>query len=766
MPKHYLLAVGEGIDTLPAGTLIADRYLLRQNSIVIDTRPEQFPEIPEDICDEIAPYLRLFPYRLHVPLVYGSIRPDQNPLGRTIWLFEQGPIDPGREALMPDLLDLWAGTSALRQLNWLWQIAQLWKPFQHQQVASSLLNPQLLRIQGPLVRLARLQLDWKKSTLAQLGQLWQQWIQEANPKIRSFLVQLTDQMIAKEIRKPEQLIYQLDQAMALGGRSLTRRIEMITGTDTGPSRSQNEDACYPDRDTLIQVPGNSQALSIVCDGIGGQEGGEVASQLAIGVLRQQLENMGSHPANWDSASLMNQLKRATNLANDVICQRNDSERRQGRERMGTTVVMALTREHEVYITHVGDSRAYWITRSGCHQVTLDDDVASREVRLGYAFYRDAIGPPSSGALIQALGITSSTTLYPTVQRFPIDEDCIFLLCSDGLSDKDRIESYWKSEILPILDGETDLISAKNRLIEIANTLNGHDNVTISLLHFRVSSKSGIHSLPEIKVSPVIPNFNGDSEGDSDFSQADDSEPFNTDIVETPPSTKLPQIWLLSLGIAFLLGLAGVLVYLFSGVFNPEEPNQGNFPTASQTDTPTPTTVPELPVTPNPTISLKSLIQLGENNAVEGEVSPASIALLKEFGKPWIKGEVPEGTVVQVIEKQSTPQAGTWLELKVCYLPNSEGSLVLKKAPKDEDLVSENPEFFERLDTPDLTEEIGEDQVGDSQIQLQENLEEDSPLILPLQPGDTGWMRSDDVSVLRVNTSFFKPQEKGVCQEVP
>ncbi|ERT07688.1 phosphatase 2C family protein [Lyngbya aestuarii BL J] len=762
MPKHYLLAVGKGIETLPTGTLIADRYLLRQNCIVVDTRPEQFPEIPEGIPEEIAAYLRLFPYRLHLPVVYGLIPADHNPLQTSIWLLEQGPVDETREALMPSILELWAGTSALRQLNWLWQIAQLWKPFQHQQVASSLLNPQLLRIEGSLVRLSQLDLDLTAATLAQLGQLWQSWIENAHPKIHSFLGQLTQQMIAKEIRKPEHLIYQLDQAMAICGRSLTRRIEIITATDTGPTRSHNEDACYPQQDTLVKVQGNSQALSIVCDGIGGQEGGEVASNLAIRVLREDLENIRSHPANWDSTSLMNQLKRATNIANDVIAQRNDSENRQGRERMGTTLVMALTREHEVYITHVGDSRAYWITRTGCHQVTLDDDVASREVRLGYALYRDAIQPRSSGALIQALGITSSATLYPTVQRFPIDEDCIFLLCSDGLSDKDRIESYWKSEILPIINAETDIISAKNRLIEIANTLNGHDNVTISLLHFRVSTKSGIYSLPEIKVSPFVPNLEVDYEEDSDIYQADDSELPNTEFVDVPSSAKLSQIWLLSLGIAFLLGLGGVLVY----IFYPERSSQSQVPVVPPTNTTPPSPTPQFPISRNPTVSLKSIIQLGENTTALGEIPVSSIQLLKEFGKPWIKGEVPEGTVFQVMEKQSTPQSGTWLELKICYLPNQNENLTWKKRSKEEQVILENPDFIPSSESAEIPDQIEASENPYQPTESSENLEASSQLIPPLQAGDTGWIRATDVSTLMVDTPLFRSQQKGVCQDVP
>jgi protein phosphatase len=165
--------------------------------------------------------------------------------------------------------------------------------------------------------------------------------------------------------------------------------------------------------------------------------------------------------------------------------------------MGTTLVIALARAYEMYIAHVGDSRAYLITRTGCHQVTLDDDVAAREVRLGYALYREALQQSASGSLVQALGTSSSASLHPTVQRFAIDEDCVFLLCSDGLSDYDRVEQSWE-EILPIIDGKVDVATASQRLVEIGNTQNGHDNVTVALVHCQVK-----FSEPESKLSPSI-----------------------------------------------------------------------------------------------------------------------------------------------------------------------------------------------------------------------------------------------------------------------
>ena len=158
--------------------------------------------------------------------------------------------------------------------------------------------------------------------------------------------------------------------------------------------------------------------------------------------------------------------------------------------MGTTLVMTLAQAHEVYLTHVGDSRIYYITRTGCHQVTTDDDLASREVRLGYAIYREALQYPSAGALIQALGMRNSAALHPNVRRLVIDEDCVFLLCSDGLSDFERVEQYWRSAVLPILHHKADIIKTVKTLIKIANERNGHDNVTVAIVYCQVKPKEG------------------------------------------------------------------------------------------------------------------------------------------------------------------------------------------------------------------------------------------------------------------------------------
>ncbi|MFM2062648.1 MAG: hypothetical protein RLZZ507_2318 [Cyanobacteriota bacterium] len=514
LPKRYLWAVGDSLSLGSPGEILADRYLVIGQSIILDLKPGLLPQIPElDNLDQIKAYLKLIPYRLHIPQVYGILSLNQGQSQPQILLLEKPPLlvdsTDTQVHLCSQLTAAWGDASSMRQMNWLWQIAHLWQPLATEGVASSLLDPYLIRVEGGLVRLLELRFDSQTATtLSQLGAFWQQLLKNAKPAIAEFLKQIIDALIEGEINSSEQLITVLDQGLAgLGTASSGRNsptqstsIKILTQTDTGPSRQRNEDACYPPSGTLVSKPPQQTALAIVCDGIGGHEGGNIASNLAIETIQQQVIQLTSVPYdNIDPLILQSDLEQAVALVNDKISQRNDTEHRQGRQRMGTTLVMALPIAHEMYITHIGDSRAYWITRHGCYQVTLDDDVASREVRLGYAIYREALQHSGSGSLVQALGMSKSASLHPTCQRFIIDEDAVFLLTSDGLSDFDRIEECWETEILPVLTGETNIETAVSRLIEIANTKNGHDNVTIALVHDQVK-----YCEPDIILKAEIP----------------------------------------------------------------------------------------------------------------------------------------------------------------------------------------------------------------------------------------------------------------------
>jgi protein phosphatase len=509
--KRYLWSIGDWLSAYRVGELIGDRYLLKTPKIVLDTQPGIPPLTPEEVPDAIVPYLKLLPYRLHIPLVYGYLPSPEEQLDLNIWFLEYGTVPTNESGelkypeLFPKLTDLWRSASTMRQLNWLWQMARLWEPFHSKGVASSLLEPSLLVVNGSSVQLLELKSDeGREPSLQKLGQLWSQWIEQTSPNLSEYLQHLCQHLERGKIERAEHLLTLLEDAIAQSDRIYERSYQIYTLTDAGPTRDHNEDACYPNENELVKIDGREKALAIVCDGIGGQEGGEIASRLAIDSLRQEIDRIGIEVGKSQPQRYLEAIELAICASNDLISKRNDSENRQERQRMGTTLVMSLACDREIYLAHIGDSRIYWITPTSCQQVTVDDDLASREVRLGYLLYREAIQYPNAGALVQALGMNSSSFLHPTVQRFIVDEDCVFLLCSDGLSDFDRVEQYWESEIVPIVTQTKDVTAVGKRLLEIANQRNGHDNVTIALVYCQVRLKEGFETTaivyPEIEVS--------------------------------------------------------------------------------------------------------------------------------------------------------------------------------------------------------------------------------------------------------------------------
>ena len=491
--KRYLWMMGDWVRTYyHVGELIDNRYLVKQPQIVLDTKPAQAPQAPDEPPSWISLYLKLLPFHLHIPQVYGYIPSPDERLNMDIWLLEYGtiPLDETGELIYPELLptlaEVWSQASDLRQIHWLWQMAKLWHPLQKKAVVSSLLNPFLTRVNNQLLQLLELSKDEATApNLRDLGAFWAGLIPTAAANLQDFLASLTQELESGDLDRPESLIAILDYALQHYGAGQERTYEIFTCTDTGPLREHNEDACYPPADQAITLAHGQNPLAIVCDGIGGQEGGEIAAQLAIKTLSREINRSPSSDIEVypDSHSLI--LEQAIRVTNDLISQRNDQESRQDRQRMGTTLVMTFAHAQEMYAAHLGDSRIYWITAHSCHQVTVDDDLASREVKLGYLLYRDAIQYPNAGALVQALGMSSATNLHPTVQRLIIDQDCVFLLCSDGLSDYDRVEQYWDSEIVPLLRGEKNVTAVGESLLQLANQKNGHDNSTIALVYCRV-----------------------------------------------------------------------------------------------------------------------------------------------------------------------------------------------------------------------------------------------------------------------------------------
>ena len=505
---RYLWAVDTKNNNLEPGGKIASRYEVISPQIWLDTQPIAIPDIPEKLPSQVIPYLRLHQHRLHIPHVYGfvgyakhqasGLSPQQGE--DNILLLENAPInDKGN--LYPTITDVWENSTAVRQVYWLWQILELWQPLSELGVAGSLLVAENLRVQGWCLRLLELIASTDAPTLQQLGECWRPIVAISHTKVNNPLKKIVKQMCSGVVDF-ETISAQLNQLLLSTSAELPLTLKVSGITDKGEKLPRNEDNCFPCKqdspeDSLLP------RVSIVCDGIGGHEGGEVASALAVQSVKLQIRALLAEVAQQSEIVspdlLQQQIEASLRVVNNLICNANNQQKRQKRERMATTLVMSLQipqsvqtianwrseNAGELYIANIGDSRAYWITRDYCQLLTVDDDVATREVLHSRSLYRQALQRPDATAITQALGTKEGEFLHPQIRRFIVEEDGILLLCSDGLSDNSLVEHYWRDYVLPVLTGEVSPQEATDSLIKLANQKNGHDNISVVITHCRV-----------------------------------------------------------------------------------------------------------------------------------------------------------------------------------------------------------------------------------------------------------------------------------------
>ena len=664
--KRYLRPLGDPIESWEVGQLLDERYLLVSRQVVLDTQPGIPPNFREDIPENIRKYLRLFPYRLHLPQIYTYYDLDQQEESGTdqlltIGLLEYGtiPLDesgkPRHPELLPKLTEAWpqAKENPLQQLKWLWQIVKLWQPLEGQQMVSSLLDPSLVRVNAGMVQLLDFHQDEHNfHRIKELASVWLSLVEDTSPLIVDYLRSLCDYLQRDRIPYPELLLNYFEPALRQCGQWYERKYQVITLTDAGPTRDHNEDACYPTPGELTETSTEQPSFTIVCDGVGGQDGGEIASNLAIDTLAAEIPQLPMFNETRDSQQGLEDLAEVINLSNNRISERNDAEDRHDRQRMGTTLVLSLVHDHQVYLANVGDSRIYRITPDSCHQVTTDDDLASREVRLGYLFYRDAIKYPNSGALVQALGMSNASSLHPNINRFILDDDCVFLLCSDGLSDYDRVEEYWNLKIAPILTQEKDLCQMGKELINIANNKNGHDNVTISLFYCQIK-------LSSLEPTPLsIASIKADIENAKEEIKPsiDRSDDLPSDLQPTEPLPSTEEKPLKKPNPLLIVGILGILVISVGayGLWKLLQPP------------PTPT-IPPTPPSPSPSITPPPPPSPESSLPKPGTIIQLTVtlSLWKTPEGDQLIEEVPVETVLQILSQEDSEKD---IKIKVCQLP--------------------------------------------------------------------------------------------------
>lgn len=234
-------------------------------------------------------------------------------------------------------------------------------------------------------------------------------------------------------------------------------------TDVGLTRMINEDR------VLVQDELNGFTLAIVADGMGGHQAGDVASEMAIQIIHEQLQHLHSDMTPQECDAL---IKQAFHTANEQIYEQ--SLQKTEYQGMGTTVVLAIAAKDHIIIGNIGDSRAYILTDGKLSQVTMDHSLVSELLRTGQITETDSENHPQRNVLTRALGTepTAEVDLY----HLDWQVNDMLLLCSDGLTS--LVNDH---EVEHILMGDDDLHQRTEQLIATALHAGGNDNVTVVLL---------------------------------------------------------------------------------------------------------------------------------------------------------------------------------------------------------------------------------------------------------------------------------------------
>lgn len=198
-------------------------------------------------------------------------------------------------------------------------------------------------------------------------------------------------------------------------------MKIVAKTDKGLVRENNQDAY-----AVGELPGEV-AWAVVCDGMGGAAGGNIASALAVKVISDKITS--SYNEKMRDSSIKNLLDSAITAANievyDMAYSRPDLKG------MGTTVVAVVVRDNVAHIAHAGDSRAYIVNKDGVEQITVDHSLVQNLVDRGEITKEEAEHHPNKNVITRALGVDKRIDV--DFSEVDLQENETLILCTDGLS---------------------------------------------------------------------------------------------------------------------------------------------------------------------------------------------------------------------------------------------------------------------------------------------------------------------------------------------
>lgn len=240
-------------------------------------------------------------------------------------------------------------------------------------------------------------------------------------------------------------------------------MKVFAKSDIGKAREMNQDAYYASQ------PSDTVGLYIVADGMGGYNGGEIASTIAVTATKNYIETNFAETEHTKE-KLQELVKNAIEYANMLVYEK--SKEVQELEGMGTTIEVALVHNNRVYIGHIGDSRIYRIRKNFIRKLTTDHSYVEKLVKDGTISRDEAVHHPKKNMLTKALGCTSFVEPDVTVKGFLKDD--ILVLTSDGLTNMVSDEEIYRTI--------TDNIEvATDKLVDKANEAGGLDNITLIIV---------------------------------------------------------------------------------------------------------------------------------------------------------------------------------------------------------------------------------------------------------------------------------------------
>lgn len=241
-------------------------------------------------------------------------------------------------------------------------------------------------------------------------------------------------------------------------------MEIAFRSDVGKRRQNNQDyAGYFSNQAKM-------TLAVLCDGIGGHNAGDVASEMAVSHLGNAWEDTKLD----DTEEIAKWLLTHIGKENKRIVEK--SQQYSDLEGMGTTLVAAVMVKDEFVIANIGDSRGYHYTNRRLKQITEDHSLVNELLKSGEISSEVALNHPSRNALTRSLGVSEEIDIDITI--LPVSSEDQLLLCSDGLTNMVTDE-----EIEKILSDSDKSQQKVDDLIALANERGGYDNITALLVYF-------------------------------------------------------------------------------------------------------------------------------------------------------------------------------------------------------------------------------------------------------------------------------------------